>query len=480
MRRYIAFQHLMKSLFCAGTLLALSLCGMTAATAASDVASVDGGFRKIMLATNTVDPMELGVAPDGRVIFIERIGTVKIWKPDTRNVVVAGTLPVFYHRNGEKNVSWEDGLIGLALDPEFSRNRWIYFYHSPTNVDASENRVSRFVLQEDRLVMNSEKIVLRVPVERNVCCHAAGSLAFDGDGNLFISTGDNTNPFESDGFAPLDDRPNRRGFDAARTAGNTADLRGKILRIHPEADGSYTIPKGNLFPAGTPQTRPEIFVMGNRNPFRIGVDRPTGTLYWGEVGPDAQEARPERGPAGFDEFNRTRTAGNFGWPFVIADNKSYRRHDFATKISGDAFDPAKVQNLSVNNTGLKDLPPAQPAWVWYPYAPSARFPMVGSGSRTACAGPVYHFDERLRSPRKLPREFDSTLFLYDWARNTLFAAQLDARGNISSMRRFLTQFTFKHPGEMEMGPDGCLYLIEFGTNWESNKDSRVVRLEYAP
>ena len=72
-------------------------------------------------------------------------------------------------------------------------------------------------------------------------------------------------------------------------AGNTNDLRGKILRIHPEDDGTYTIPEGNLFPKGTEKTRPEIYVMGDRNPWRISIDSKTGYIYWGEVGPDASE-----------------------------------------------------------------------------------------------------------------------------------------------------------------------------------------------
>jgi cytochrome c len=97
--------------------------------------------------------------------------------------------------------------------------------------------------------------------------------------------------------------------------------------VHPEADGTATIPKGNLFPPGTPNTRPEIYVMGNRNPWRIAVDRRSGFLYWGEVGPDAGGPNENRGPAGFDEINQARAAGNFGWPLIIADNKPYRRHD---------------------------------------------------------------------------------------------------------------------------------------------------------
>lgn len=439
---------------------------------------IDQAFKKVVLDSKTADPLELSVLPDGRVLFIERAGKVKIWDPAQKTTTVAAQLPVFYHRNGEKGVSWEDGLIGLTLDPGFVSNHWIYLYHSPTNVDVSENRLSRFVLDGDHVVLGSEKVLLRVPVDRNVCCHSAGSLTFDGDGNLYLSVGDNTNPFESEGFAPLDDRPGRKGWDAARSAGNTADLRGKILRIHPEPDGSYTIPKGNLFPPGTPKTRPEIYVMGDRNPFRISVDRRTGTLYWGEVGPDAQGPNPERGPAGFDEFNRTRAPGNFGWPFIISDNKPYRAWNFESKTAGPAFDPAHVENKSANNTGLTVLPPAQPAWISYPYAASTRFPVLGSGARTACAGPVYHFDESLKSDHKLPKEFDNTLFLFEWARNALYAVRLDEQGNRVSMRRFLAQIPFKRPVEMELGPDGCLYLIEFGTNWEGNPDSQLVRLEY--
>jgi len=447
-------------------------------TPAADLLSTptDEDLRKVVLDNRTDDPMELAVAPDGRVIFIERAGALKIWKPETKGTVVAAKLDVFRNYNGTKGVSWEDGLIGITLDPNFANNQWLYLYYSPTN--ASENRLSRFVLNGDRLVLDSEKILLRVATQREICCHSAGSLAFDGQGDLFLSTGDNTNPFESDGYAPIDYRPGRYGWDAAKSAGNTADLRGKILRIHPQSDGTYTIPANNLFAPGTPQTRPEIFVMGCRNPFRISIDKVTSTLYWGEVGPDAQIISTNRGPAAFDEINRTRVAGNFGWPFIIADNKPYLAYDFANKTPSAPFNPAKPQNLSPNNTGLKELPAAKPAWIWYPYAPSTRFPQVGSGGRTACAGPVYRFDPDLKSPYKLPREFDNTLFVYEWVRNWIRAIKLDSNGNMISMRPFAANLSFKRPVEMELGPDGCLYVIEFGTNWEKNKDSQVVRIEY--
>ena len=131
---------------------------------------------------------------------------------------------------------------------------------------------------DDKLLLDSEKILLVIPTDRH-CCHSGGALEFGPNGNLFIAVGDNTNPFESSGFAPTDEREGRKAWDAQRSAANTNDLRGKILRIMPKADGTYAIPEGNLFPEGTPKTRPEIYVMGNRNPFRHSIDSETGYLY---------------------------------------------------------------------------------------------------------------------------------------------------------------------------------------------------------
>ena len=459
---------------------------------------VDGPFRKVILDSDRdvdgdggvddslVDVMEIAVAGDGRVFFIERGGTLKVWKPDSRSSAALGKLTVFDQL--------EDGLLGIALDPKFVANHWVYLFYSESETHLSAegkkvgtNRVSRFTLSAEALDIASEKVILRIPTQREQCCHSAGSLAFDSDGNLYASVGDNTHPGESDGYSPLDERPDRGPWNSQKSASNANDLRGKILRIHPEPDGTATIPKGNLFPPGTPQTRPEIYVMGNRNPFRISVDQRTGYVYWGEVGPDAGGGNPERGPAGFDEINQARAAGNFGWPYFAGDNKPYRQYDFETRKSGPAFDPAKPINDSVHNTGPRELPPAQPAFIYYPYGPSAKYPAVNAGGgRTACAGPVYYFDENLSSPTKLPREFDHTLFVYEWSRNWILAVHLDKENNIAKrpdgslwMDRFCEHMTFKRPMDLDIGPDGCLYVLENGTAWNANRDTQIVRIEYA-
>ena len=125
-----------------------------------------------------------------------------------------------------------------------------------------------------------EQVIYTWQHQRDECCHTAGSLAFGLDGSLYISTGDNSNPFESSGFTPIDERPGREAWDAQRTAANSNDPNGKILRILPLPGASgtpgigttYAIPPGNMFDEAqdtTNQTLPEIYAMGFRNPFRI-------------------------------------------------------------------------------------------------------------------------------------------------------------------------------------------------------------------
>ena len=90
--------------------------------------------------------------------------------------------------------------------------------------------------------------MLEVPADRGICCHVGGDIDFDAAGNLYLTTGDDSNPFDSAGYAPIDERTDRNpAYDAQRSAANTNDLRGKLLRIKVNANGSYSIPSGNLF-----------------------------------------------------------------------------------------------------------------------------------------------------------------------------------------------------------------------------------------
>ena len=428
-------------------------------------------FTATTLSEGLERPLELDVAPDGRVLFIELEGMLKLYHPDTEKTSIAGELEVFAEQ--------EAGLIGLALAPDFAESQQIYLMYSPPSEVFVGEYVSRFRMNGDFLDRNSEEVILKIPAHRDDCCHHAGSLEFGPEGNLFISTGDNTHPGgDSGGYAPIDEREGRHVFDAQDTSGNTNDLRGKILRIRPMPDGSYTIPKGNLFPNnGIIQGLPEIYVMGCRNPWRMNVDQRTGYVYWGEVGPDAGGEGP-RGARGYDEVNQARAAGNFGWPFFIADNQPYADHDYATGNTGLLYDPEYPENRSPTNTGSRILPKPQPAWIFYPYAASKAFPMLGEGGRTACAGPVYHFDPSLNSATKLPAALDNSLIFFDWQRPFIKVAHLDAQSNITSIDSFLTEIPVKRATDIRIGPEGALYMIDYGTSWGVNEDARLLRIDY--
>ncbi|MBA4149149.1 MAG: ThuA domain-containing protein [Verrucomicrobia bacterium] len=428
-------------------------------------ATIESNFQKVILDNNLNQPMELSVAADGRVFYMERGGKIKVYNPDAQSIHVAGQLSVFKEH--------EDGLLGLTLDPGFMTNNWLYLMYSPAGAIPKQH-VSRFTMIGNIIDLNSEKVLLEIPTQRDECCHSAGSLTFGPDGSLFISTGDNTNPFGSAGYSPLDERPGRSIWDAQKSAANANDLRGKILRIRPEPDGTYSIPGGNLFSSGTPNTKPEIYVMGCRNPFRISVDAETGWLYWGDVGPDAYVSDANRGPAGYDEWNQTRSAGNYGWPYFIANNKAYREYDLATGVSGPFYNAAAPFNNSPNNTGPQNLPPARPAWIWYPYGFATDFPDLGTNSsRTAFAGPVYHYDPNLVSSRKLPPYYDKTVFIYDMWRSHMKEVKLDENGDVLKINAFLPN-TFLPAIDIELGPDGALYLLE----WHSGTTGRLTRIEY--
>lgn len=429
-------------------------------------------FVQVVLEQTLDEPTELAVLDDGRVLYVERKGRIRRYDPATGSIETIARLDV--------HTGFEDGLLGIASDPNFAQNHWIYLYYA---VPGSEpkNRLSRFELRGDSLLTDSERVMLEVPTQRETCCHTGGSLAFGPDGLLYLSTGDNTNPFASSGFAPIDGRPGRAPFDARSSASNTNDLRGKILRIRPEPDGTYTIPAGNLFEDDDPLTRPEIFVMGNRNPYRISVDQKTGYLYWGEVGPDAGEDNPLRGPRGYDEINQARQAGYYGWPLFIADNKPYRRYDFASGVSGPAFDPAAPVNDSPHNTGIAALPPAQPAFLWYPYAVSPEFPIFGSGGRTAMAGPVFYRDAYEVGANTFPAYYDGKLFIYEWMRGWIMVVTMDEEGNLLRIEPFMGSTRFHNPSDMAFDRHGTMYLLEYGTAWFSrNPDARFSRIVYEP
>nr|WP_206441761.1 PQQ-dependent sugar dehydrogenase [Streptomyces boncukensis] len=475
-------------MFAGGTLALGAPATQAAPSPHSTPSGEDTAFQQVTLAKGveeTGEPMTLAVLPDRSVLHTSRDGTVRLTDP-AGSTRVAGEIPVYDHD--------EEGLQGVGVDPRFTKNRFVYLYYAPeldtpdgdapdsgTPEDFEEfdgvNRLSRFVLKKDgTLDKASEQKILDVPASRGTCCHVGGDIAFDAKGNLLLSTGDDTNPFQSEGYTPIDERAERNpAFDAQRSAANTNDLRGKILRIKVRKDGSYRIPHGNLFKPGTAKTRPEIYAMGFRNPFRMTVDKPTGTIYVGDYGPDAGAADPARGPSGQVEFDRVTRPGNYGWPYCTGKNDAYTDYDFATGESGEKFDCSAPRNESPHNTGLTRLPPAQPAWIPYD-GPSV--PEFGDGSESPMGGPVYRYDDKLDSVVKFPEEYDGDFFAGEFGRKWIKRIEQTGDGGVGAINDFPWEGT--QVMDMEFGPDGALYVLDYGTGYfAGDENSALYRIENA-
>ncbi|MER5338205.1 PQQ-dependent sugar dehydrogenase [Micromonospora sp. NPDC002717] len=447
-------------------------------------------FQQVTLAKGVAEvgePMTIAVLPDRSVLHTARNGTVR--RTDSAGTTsVIGTLPVYTHD--------EEGLQGIGADPNFASNRHIYLYYAPplstpagdapaTGTDFSAwqgvNRLSRFTLNADFTINTGSRVdILDVPADRGMCCHVGGDIDFDAAGNLYLSTGDDTNPFDSAGYAPIDERTNRNpAYDAQRSAANTNDLRGKILRIRVNADGTYAIPAGNMFVDSDPRTRPEIYAMGFRNPFRMSVDRATGIVYVGDYGPDAGTTSA-RGPSGQVEFDRVTGPGNYGWPYCTGTNtaaETYAEWDFATGTAGAKYNCAGgPTNNSFRNTGLPTLPGAKPAWIRYA-GDAGSPPEFGGGSESPMAGPVYRYDAALNSTTKFPPSFDGQFLAGELGRGWVKPIHLDAGGAPGTIDTF--PWNGKQVMDMAFGPEGALYVLDYGTGYfNGDANSALYRYDH--
>jgi cytochrome c len=142
-------------------------------------------------------------------------------------------------------------------------------------------------------------------------------------------------------------------------------------------------------------------------------------------------------------------------------------------------DPEKPTNFSVNNTGLTELPPAQPAFISYPYRNSEKYPLVGSGARCAVGGPVFHRSNFKSAKRPFPGYFEGKWIVADLSRGWLMTISMKENGDYKSMEKFLPTYQPIEPIDIKFGPNGDLYILEYGSNWFRKSDnSKLVRIEY--
>src|SRR5690606_41221632 len=139
----------------------------------------------------------------------------------------------------------------------------------------------------------------------------------------------------------------------------------------------------------------------------------------------------------------------------------YYDYNFATGKSGPPFDPQRPINESPSNTGLRELPPAQPAFIWYPYDRSREFPLVGSGGRTAMAGPVFYSEDFNGAARAFPDYYDGKPFIHEWVRGRIMAATMAEEGTALEMAESMPSPRFRNPMDLALGPAGDLYRREY-------------------
>ncbi|MFS4492241.1 malectin domain-containing carbohydrate-binding protein [Maribacter sp. 2308TA10-17] len=427
-------------------------------------------FVKVELASGLSNTTTFKFAPDGRIFILDRYGEVLIYKNSTGFVQSAGIIPVFHEL--------EDGLLGIVFDPNFATNNFIYVTYSPLPVGANKNRLSRFTMVGDNLDMASEVTLLEWDTNRVAKYHSGGDMDFDSQGNLYVATGDNTtypNTYTAISLTNTDTPANEQA-SAEKSSSNTNDLRGKILRITPQANGTYTIPPGNLFPGGTGGL-PEIYVLGARNPYRIFVDDEANDwLYWGEVGPDAS-VPGTAGPMGMDEINLTKNAENAGWPYFLGTNNAPYQVAY-NGLPPFYNDPLAPVNTSIFNTGATNLPPAEPAWMSF-------------DNKCYLAGFRYYYDTNLTDQQRLPIEFDDKFFFYDFNSSRIWVVTMDANGNIlddTSTIATVPQFApaVFPPGtegfiDMELGPDGKMYILAYGVpccDPDAGPTGKLYRVDY--
>jgi glucose/arabinose dehydrogenase len=251
-------------------------------------------FSQVQVANGLTNPTFIAFSPDGRIFVSEQGGSLRIIKNGSLLPAPFLTLSV--------NSSGERGLLGVAFDPDFVSNNFIYVYYTATT-PVIHNRISRFTANGDLVVAGSELIVLDLDPLSAATNHNGGSMEFGPDGKLYIGVGENANPANSQ---------------------NLDTYLGKVLRIN--SDG--TVPAGNPFTTGSNQ-RLRIWAYGLRNPFTITFDPHTGKLYINDVGQNTWE-----------EINEGTTGGNnYGWPAAegISSNPAFTNpiHSYIHTGSGE-------------------------------------------------------------------------------------------------------------------------------------------------
>ena len=264
-------------------------------------AALPSGFSETVVASGLASPTAMQFAPDGRLFVAEQGGRLRVIKNGALLPTPFLTLTV--------NSAGERGLLGVAFDPNFAANHFVYVYYTATT-PAIHNRISRFTANGDVAAAGSEVILLELNNLSSATNHNGGALAFGQDGKLYAAVGENANG------------NNAQSFD---------NLLGKMLRINP--DGS--IPADNPFFGTTSGANRAIWALGLRNPFTFAFHPSRASMFINDVGQSTWE-----------EIDDGLAGANYGWPLTegptsdprfVAPRYAYTHSGGACAITGGSF-----------------------------------------------------------------------------------------------------------------------------------------------
>jgi len=322
-----------------------------------------------------VKPWSLVALPDGRFLVTQKEGMFRIVSPNgTVSNDITGAPAV--------DAAGQGGLLGVIIDPDFTTNRMIYFVFSEPVAGGNHAAVAKARLREDETAIENVTVIYRVSPTHDGDKHNGGKLAFTKEGNLFVSSGERSD---------LVTRPLAQD--------NTSSL-GKILLIT-KTGQAVTDPL--MLPK--PNTRPEIFSSGHRNPLGIAIHPTTGELWEAEMG-----------PRGGDEINIIRRGVNYGWPVIT----------YGIEYSGETIGEGLTQKAGYE----------QPVYYWDP--------VISPGGITFYTG------------NNIP-EWNNNLFVASLSGKHIIRLQLNGNKVVGEER--LLEKEGQRFRDVGMGKDGKLYAI---------------------
>jgi cytochrome c len=403
-----------------------------------------------------------GVYSHSNIYFVERKGNVKFYDGAAKKVSLMAKIEVLGNS--------DNGLMGLALHPQFETNRWIYFWYSPKQLIGQNRqlRLTRITVKADNtLDMASEKILINILGSKTDTWHSGGPMTFDAYGDLWVAVGNNSLDLNQQTMNVLSKTDSTASAEWGPS--NTASLRGGFFRIHPDSSTKgYTVPRGNFGEYWADQfdklgrtelaaqyrdpkkVLPEVYVKGERSNFSISVHPTKRWLAWGTVNFANNN----------DEFNITAKPMFAGFPYYHANNVKTGTHDITVETP---------KNTSPLNSGVVDLPPAVPG-------------AVNNLVNVAIGGPIYSFDRSLDSDVKFPPQFDNKWlvggFQGGWWALTLDTNTLKVVNTLKVDNGIFSGARTRNNVHSMYGKDGALYVLNYDGYYDQAINPGAMRIIY--